>query len=249
MNKHWAMPISLVFLLSMVALIPVINAQSTNNIVIGPEWLTHWEQPLFFKTVTSTLLLQTSSSNIKVQRSNIVIDGAGFALTGGVDLTNGVGGNPSNPTIQNVTIRNLIMNGTVGTNGGGYCTFYNNYIMGGIYLLGSAYNNITHCTVNSVTMDYGSNFNSITENNLNSALAFLSSNETVDKNYWSDYLTKYPNATEIDSTGIGNQPYVYSVVETRTPLIYQDNHPLMKPVAVPLMGVNPLDNPTATPII
>ena len=27
-------------------------------------------------------------------------------------------------------------------------------------------------------------------------------------NYWSDYQTKYPNATEIDNSGIGNTPYV-----------------------------------------
>jgi hypothetical protein len=49
-------------------------------------------------------------------------------------------------------------------------------------------------------------------------------------------MTKYPNATEIDNTGVGNQPYVYSIVETRTPIIYQDNHPLMKPVPIPIMG-------------
>lgn len=85
-------------------------------------------------------------------------------------------------------------------------------------------------------MNYGADYNTITENNLNAALAYRSSNETVDKNYWSDYLTKYPNATEIDNTGVGSQPYVFSIVETRTPIIYQDNHPLMKPVAIPLMG-------------
>jgi parallel beta-helix repeat protein len=27
-------------------------------------------------------------------------------------------------------------------------------------------------------------------------------------NYWGDYQTKYPNATEVDSTGVGNIPYV-----------------------------------------
>ena len=27
-------------------------------------------------------------------------------------------------------------------------------------------------------------------------------------NYWSDYQLKYPNATEIDASGIGNMPYV-----------------------------------------
>ena len=228
----------------MVAVIPVINAQSTNNIVINPNG-SHTGTTSILQNGNIYTFTANITSNITVQRSNIVIDGAGFAITGGVDLTNGVGGNPSNPTIQNVTIKNLIMNGTVGTNGGGYCTFYNDYIMGGIYLLGSAYNNITYCTVNSVTMDYGSNFNFITENNLNGALAFLSSNETVDKNYWSDYLTKYPNATEIDSTGIGNQPYVYSIVETRIPLIYQDNHPLMKPVIIPLESSSEQDRALA----
>ena len=236
--------------MSMVAFsVSLINAQSTSNIVISPDGsligTTSIVQNGNIYTFTANI-----TSNIMVQRSNIAIDGAGFAINGaGIDLTNGVGGNPSNPTIQNVTITNLIMNGTVRTNGGGYNTFYNDYIMGGIYLSASAYNNITHCTVNGIAMDYGSDFNIITENNLSSALAFLSSNETVDKNYWIDYLTKYPNATEIDSTGIGNQPYVYSIVETRTPLIYQDNHPLMKPVTIPLMGSNPLSPPTPTPTI
>ena len=39
-------------------------------------------------------------------------------------------------------------------------------------------------------------------------------------NYWDDYLTKYPNATEVDNSGIGNTPY----------LVYSnnaDNYPLM----------------------
>jgi len=44
-------------------------------------------------------------------------------------------------------------------------------------------------------------------------------------NYWSNYPTKYPNATEIDSTGIGNTPYI--IDENN-----QDNYPLMNPVDV-----------------
>ena len=39
-------------------------------------------------------------------------------------------------------------------------------------------------------------------------------------NYWDDYLTKYPSATELDHSGVGNTPY----------LVYDntmDNHPLM----------------------
>ncbi|MCL4429359.1 MAG: right-handed parallel beta-helix repeat-containing protein [Chloroflexi bacterium] len=30
-------------------------------------------------------------------------------------------------------------------------------------------------------------------------------------NYWSDYSTKYPNATEIDNSGIGNTPYTIDI--------------------------------------
>jgi hypothetical protein len=39
-------------------------------------------------------------------------------------------------------------------------------------------------------------------------------------NYWSDYLTKYPNASQIDHTGIGNAPYVINSNNT-------DRYPLM----------------------
>jgi parallel beta-helix repeat protein len=45
-------------------------------------------------------------------------------------------------------------------------------------------------------------------------------------NYWSDYLTKYPNATEIGNSGMGNTPYLIDANNI-------DNHPLMKPVAIP----------------
>jgi parallel beta-helix repeat protein len=45
-------------------------------------------------------------------------------------------------------------------------------------------------------------------------------------NYWGDYSTKYPNATEVDNSGIGNTPYLIDANNI-------DNHPLMKPVAIP----------------
>jgi parallel beta-helix repeat protein len=38
-------------------------------------------------------------------------------------------------------------------------------------------------------------------------------------NYWSDYLTKYPNATEVGSSGIWNTPYVTDADNT-------DHYPL-----------------------
>jgi hypothetical protein len=42
-------------------------------------------------------------------------------------------------------------------------------------------------------------------------------------NHWSDYLTKYPNASEIGNTGIGDTPYVIDADNI-------DHYPLMDPV-------------------
>jgi parallel beta-helix repeat protein len=38
-------------------------------------------------------------------------------------------------------------------------------------------------------------------------------------NYWSDYLTRYPNATQVDSSGVWNTPYVIDAYDI-------DNYPL-----------------------
>jgi nitrous oxidase accessory protein NosD len=44
-------------------------------------------------------------------------------------------------------------------------------------------------------------------------------------NYWSDYLSKYPNASEVDSSGIENTPYVIDANNT-------DYYPLVKQVNI-----------------
>jgi hypothetical protein len=62
-------------------------------------------------------------------------------------------------------------------------------------------------------------------------------------NYWRFYLTKYPNATEIGNTGIGNQPYV---IDLSTPANDPDYHPLMKPISIPLTG-SIIEFPAPTP--
>jgi len=48
-------------------------------------------------------------------------------------------------------------------------------------------------------------------------------NDNENGNYWSDYLTKHPNATEIGDSGIGDTPYVIDANNV-------DNYPLMVPV-------------------
>ena len=241
MNKRLKLTFILIFISSLAIMSIPVKSQSTANIIISPDGSITGTTAIVQDGDVYTLTANITN-DVFVQRSNIIVDGAGFAIIGKemdkplIDLTYGVG-NPSTPQIYNVTIRNLmVVNGSIQTNGGGNNTFYNNYI-DVISLRGSTYNNITHCIIRNIEMSYGASFNTITENNImNGVSAFLVSNVTVDKNYWRFYLTEYPNATEVGNTGIGNQPYVYWIVETSTPLIYQDNHPLMKPVSIPLMS-------------
>ena len=167
---------------------------------------------LFFADITGI---------IQIQASNIVLDGDGYTLNGRVALTNAAGTDLTNPT-SGVTIENLyIINGNIAvTNGGNNNTFYDGYInctySGGacINLMGNtSYNNITFCTLNgsneteAIGMMLGTGNNTVTENNITgSVIVFLSEGGTVDHNYWSDYLTKYSDVKEVDSSGVGDQP-------------------------------------------
>jgi hypothetical protein len=234
MDKRLKLTFVLIFISSLALMSTPVKSQSTGNIIISSDGSVTGTTAIAQSGNTYTLTANITEW-ISVQKSNIVIDGAGYAINNaGIDLANGVGHSFSNQPIYNVTIRNLIIiGGDVSTNGGGNHTFYNNYITR-LNLVGSGYNNITHCTVGSIDMSYGGSFTTITENNiLNGVTAFLASNVTVDRNYWRFYLTEYPNATEVGNTGIGNQPYV---IKTSTPVIGPDYHPLMKPVSIPLMS-------------
>jgi len=189
------------------------------------------------------------SGSLAVHKSNVVIDGAGYTLQGnggiGIDLTNNVTEMPSSREIWNVTVRNLrIMNfnSSIDAQGGGNHTFTYDYIAnttndvrGGIFLWGCSGNNINHCTIvgePAVYMHFVSSRNTITENNLSGDLSvMISGDESVDRNYWANYSAKYPNASEIDSTGVGNTPYIFNSSGLVTGGL-QDNHPLMNPIAI-----------------
>ncbi len=59
-------------------------------------------------------------------------------------------------------------------------------------------------------------------------------------NYWSDYHTKYSNAKEIDSSGIGNTQYIINGNNS-------DNFPLLKPFSnKPIGNVTPSPSPSPT---
>ncbi len=59
-------------------------------------------------------------------------------------------------------------------------------------------------------------------------------------NYWSDYFTKYPNATELDSSGIGNTPYVIDSNNI-------DNYPLTSASKISLVSSSPTLTPPTSP--
>ena len=62
-------------------------------------------------------------------------------------------------------------------------------------------------------------------------------------NCWSDYATKYPNATEIDHTGIGDTPYLIRVNPTVI-----DRYPLITPVTIQNITIaSPSQNPKTPP--
>jgi hypothetical protein len=151
------------------------------------------------------------SGGIQVQKSNIVIDGVGFTVQGngagrGLDLSNSVGEDPSRSIISNVTLENLRIVGFgfgVETNGGGNHTFIGNYFadcVESVDLGASSYNNITYCTFVDSTLSivYEANYNIVTKNNfLNSSVqVWLSGYETIDGNYWSDYMEQMLTAME-----------------------------------------------------
>ena len=205
------------------------------------------------------------SGSLLVQKSNIILDGAGYTLEGyggtGIDLTNNLAEYPSPYEIRNVTVKNLRIlnfNFSINAHGSSGNTFYSDYIGSTtndakseiLLYWNSGGNNITHCTISGTIGIELSNGNTIIENNLLGGILLQAvGNETIDRNFWSDYLARYPNATELDSSGIGNNPYEIDIygkgVVTGN---LQDNHPLMKPVSIPnfdtpLSSSSPIINP------
>jgi len=221
------------------------------------------------------------SGNIQVRKSNIVIDGAGFTLNGnngtGIAISSEATEHPSELDIWNVTVRNLrITNFKWGIrcDFGGNHTFYGNYISNdfvtqngtgnfswdnlGILFWGGSGNNITHCTIGgspAIYMHFVCSNNVVTENNIIfGADLRISGIETFDGNYWSDYSIRYPNASELDSTGMWNMPYVFADSSNFENRQFQDNHPLVNPIIIPnfsslpkIQSPSQTTEPTSTP--
>lgn len=189
------------------------------------------------------------SGGIQVQKSNIIIDGAGYTIEGsgdgrGIDLYTGRGQNSS--PIFDVTVKNMgIINFGHGIDSANSYnnSFVDNYVADcsvGVWLLASSENGFANNTITlntiqnnieGIHLDYSGKNVVITENNLiNNGInvyVFLSQQPNVDRNYWSDYTTKYQNAKEVGNTGVWDTPYEYSEGTV-------DNNPLTKPIGISL---------------
>ena len=122
-----------------------------------------------------------------------------------------------------------------------------------IHILGGPLGNvIKHNVFNSteIFVDYNMGGNDvITENNFidSSILVDIAKPPIVDKNYWSNYTAKYPNATEIEGLGIWDTPYVDDRYDWATGKSI-DYHPLVNPITdfeIPNFGISTM--PTLTP--
>ena len=142
----------------------------------------------------------------------------------------------------NVICRNIIMSNEGGINLDENCARNNiieNTLMNNTMGIGIAGNNntVVENTIeeNWSGIEIGGTDNTIYHNNLieNTIQVYLHNshfnNEWDDRcegNYWSDYEERYPNAAEIDQSGIWDTPYV--IDENNT-----DHYPLMNPYWLP----------------
>jgi len=245
---------SLVFSVLMFT-VPV-KAEEPLSLTIRPDGSIEPETDLLERNGTVYTFKGDIFGNIKVQKDDVTIDGAGHTLHGrkvtderGIYLV----------SCRNVLVKNLrICNVGSGISavGASNNSFIGNYLdTAGIHLQGSANyigNLIKHNTFKEtiIFVDYNrGGLDIITENNFLSSGVFvdLSDAPIVDKNYWSNYTTKYPNAKELDSSGIWNTPYVNdNRGGTNTSIDY---HPLVNPITDFEISdfSNPNSTPTATP--
>ncbi len=181
------------------------------------------------------------SGSIQVQKSNVVLDGAGYTLRGrgsvGVDLSNGRGQDPSRPEVSNVTVRNLrVINFSRGievanTDNNMVVGNYVGYCDTGINIMGMqnsvlVANNTIANNVNGLSISYTSSSQTIKWNNMindvvssnNFIIVWYATPPMIDSNYWSDY-----HGADSNHDGIGDSPYVIGEG-------VKDDHPLMSQI-------------------
>jgi parallel beta-helix repeat protein len=189
------------------------------------------------KTVPSDAgyVMLVNCDNITVQKQNLCSNGEGIVL---LNTTNSrVSGNTVSCNIIGVGIflskQNLISENFIRNNDDGIridsinnTITANNITLNKIWAInfkGNQANNTIYCN------NFIDNANSTLQISINKlyglGLGNFWDNGTLG-NYWSDYLQRYPNATKIRSTSVGNTPFYINENNI-------DFHPLMEPLTIP----------------
>jgi hypothetical protein len=190
---------------------------------------------------------------LRVERNNIVLDGMGHLLNFTPYTNHAI----LLRDVTNVTIKNFQIQGgasAVALTSSAHCTIEGITSGNDIFVSDSNFNTVTKCNV-AITLWLAAHNNTIMKNNITDIFAsdsnnyFYLNNITLDSypsiysdnfwdngsvgNYWSNYTTKYPHASEIGYTGIGNTPYVVMRSDYATKEFPNatniDYHPLMYP--------------------
>ena len=226
-----------------------VKAQEPINLTIKPDGSVEpntdftWLQ----QNGTTYTFIVDIFGTITVQKAGITIDGAGHTLQGnpreanlgGINL---VGHDETYNAYGNVLVKNLrIYNFVEGirtpsNNNSFIGNFFDNariHILGGRDEGNIVEHNIFNST--EIFVDYNNGGNDvITENNFIDSWIFvdLAKPPIVDKNYWSNYTVEYPNAKELDNSGIWDTPNVYDkfVGGSHGNFSAIDYHPLVNPI-------------------
>ncbi len=197
----------------------------------------------------------TQEYSVRIERSNIVFDGAGHTIDVAVPGVFNVDGCNNGiyedvgitlADVNNVTVKNVNVSSnniyTISLRYSSNCQFIGLTTNKYVRIWGSSFNNITESNT-GISIFSGRN-NLITRNNISHVFVGGGSSNMFFKNnfyltdypylfveslwddgsvgnYWSNYTIKYPNASEVGNTGIGDTPYVIDEYNVDYyPLIY-----------------------------
>ena len=251
--------VCLIVSLSILALPVKAQEQEPLNLTIKPDGSIEPDTDIIWlqRNGSTYTFIVDIFATITVQRAGITIDGAGHTLQGNLNL---VGHDETYNSYGNVLVKNLrISNFAEGI----YTPSNNNSFIGNyfdnarLHILGGPVGNVVKYNIFNSTeifVDYNNGGNDvITENNFIDSWIFvdLAKPPIVDKNYWSNYTAEYPNAKELDNSGIWDTPNVYDKFVGGSHGNYSaiDYHPLVNPITdfeIPNFSLFPSATPSTT---